>query len=118
MLILQTLSVTWTKKGRGAPLATRRNRLPRALPLPEVLLAGAQGWHQQHWSEPAPADADFFAHAPTVKICPSCRPGSITVWPSASPPTGFLSTSPTRAVANGGAGGSLSSARAKPPSCA
>lgn len=70
MLILQTLSVTWTKNGRGAPLATRRNRLPRALPLPEALLAGAQGWHQQHWSEPAPPAADFFAHAPTVKIWP------------------------------------------------
>ena len=38
MFILQILSVCWTKRSRAAPLAGIRNRLPRALPLPDTVL--------------------------------------------------------------------------------
>ena len=38
MFILQILSVCRTKRSRAAPLAGIRNRLPRALPLPDTVL--------------------------------------------------------------------------------
>ena len=47
MFILQILSVCQTKRSRAAPLAGIRNRLPRALPLPDTVLDCEYGCHSQ-----------------------------------------------------------------------
>lgn len=70
MFILQILSVCWTKRSRAAPLADIRNRLPRALPLPDTVLDCEYGCHSQHHQESCPEDgtAVFLAGQPECKI--------------------------------------------------
>lgn len=46
-LVLQTLSVEWTKKSRGAPGATLRNSVPRYLTLPDDVLQSERWWRHQ-----------------------------------------------------------------------
>ena len=70
MFILQILSVCWTKRSRVAPLAGIRNRLPRALPLPDTVLDCEYGCHSQHHQESCSEDgtAVFLAGQPECKI--------------------------------------------------
>ena len=70
MFILQILSVCRTKRSRAAPLAGIRNRLPRALPLPDTVLDCEYGCHSQHHQESCSEDgtAVFLAGQPECKI--------------------------------------------------
>ena len=70
MFILQILSVCWTKRSRAAPLAGIRNRLPRALPLPDIVLDCEYGCHSQHHQESCSqgGTAVFLAGQPECKI--------------------------------------------------
>ena len=70
MFILQILSVCWTKRSRAAPLAGIRNRLPRALSLPDTVLDCEYGCHSQHRQESCSegGTAVFLAGQPECKI--------------------------------------------------
>lgn len=51
MIAVQTITTTWTKKARGGPLATLRNRVPKRFAL--QLLEGSSSliWHAIRFSE-------------------------------------------------------------------
>ena len=100
MFILQILSVCWTKRSRAAPLAGIRNRLPRALPLPDTVLDCEYGCHSQHHQESCSEDgtAVFLAGQPECKIWQALPVKLNGGFEFASKPTVSTFISPTNAA--------------------
>ena len=55
-LIVQIISLRWSKQSRGGPGATARNKVARALPLHDTT---SEGWHLERWHYQEAADGSF-----------------------------------------------------------